>query len=315
MEAGRQYSSPSIARLTTGGYVIAWAASPATDGISTADMCFQRYDASGAGTGASTCIAGAHRSAGGPSVVARPDGGFTIIWNEASNSTDLSGLHWQDYDQSGNAQGAIQSGPLPISLSAQRLVGGGYVKLLQTAGQVPAVTFQLYAPDGAPIGSPQPVADKAQLAGGVVALAGGGFAVVWLQNDGSSIAGMTRAFSADGTPLGEPVPLAPNTLGPINCGRNGTVAICPAFQNLSGVIATDDGGYIVAWADGTGLGTGGDSFARQFRADGSPAGAVVGRIGNGVIGPIAAVSPDAFVMAISDAGGISALHVVAVPLR
>jgi hypothetical protein len=241
-------------------------------------------------------------------VVARPDGGFTIIWNEASTSTDLSGLHWQDDDQSGNAQGAIQSGPLPTALSAQRLAGGGNVKLLQTAGQV---TFQRYAADGTAIGSPGPVADTAQLAGGVVALTGGGFAVVWLQNG----VAMTRAFSADGTPLGEPVALAPNTLGPIDCGRNGTAAICPAFQNPSGVIASADGGYVVAWMDGTGIGTVGGSFARQFRADGSPASTVVGRIGNAVIGPIAAVSPDAFVMAISDVGGITALRVIAVPLR
>jgi hypothetical protein len=311
---GRDFSSPNIARLTTGGYVIAWATQTAADPPGTPPtLCFQRYDSSGARAGDVACVNGA-QTFGGPLLVARANGGFTIAWVHAGDTPDLSVLHWQDFDAAGNAQGVVQSGPPPLTLTAKSLAGGGFVKLLQPHTENDPVSFQLYAADGTPIGSPQPVADTARVQGAIAPLAGGGFAVAFLQRDGAALVGMTRAFSADGAPLGAPVALGPNTLGPVNCGRFGTVTICPPFQNLAGLTATDEGGYIVAWVDGTGIGIPGDSFARQFRANGSPASAVIGRIGSALNGPIATVSPDAFVMVITG-NGITALHVVAAPLR
>lgn len=282
--AGHQLT-PSIAQLKGGGYVIAWASDPSSSGLVPFDVCFQRYDANDQAVGAVTCVAGAHRSSAGPYVIARANGGFTLLWNESGNSADGSGLHWQDFDASGTAIGAIQSGALPLALDATPLAGGGYVQLSKPAGQ-DFISFQLYAADGTPIGSPQPVGDTNGLApdphltyaGGAVGLADGGFAVVWSQPDGSSSISMTRAFSPDGTPRGDPVVVAPNTLGPVNCGRYGVVAMCGAFQNIRGFIATQDGGYIVVWQDGTGIATSGDTFARQFLATGSPANTVVGRI-------------------------------------
>lgn len=309
-EAG-EFFSPQVARLTGGGYVIAWAALPA--GSSTDSVCFQRYGADGARSGSESCVNGA-QTLGNTSIVARADGGFTITWLGGGDTPGVS-LHWQDYDAAGNAQGAIQSGAPPLALRAQRLAGGGFVELLQTDGPDPSISLQLYAADGTPIGSPKPVADGAKRGQGIVALTGGGFAVAWVQFDPTGV--MTRAFSADGTPLGDPVEVAPNTLGPVNCGKSGAVAICQPFQNGSGITATDDGGYIVAWVDGTGVGELGDTFARQFRADGSAASAVIGRIASGVSGPIAAVSPDEFVLTIGDNGAsdIAALHVAAQTLR
>ncbi len=313
-ESGRRYSSPAIARLTTGGHVLAWASLAATSEVSTMTYCFHRYDASGASAAPAACVAGARPGAAGPSVVARPGGAFTIVWNEAPDSTDTSGLHWQDYDAAGTAQGAIQSGPLPIWLSAKPLAGGGYVKLLPAREAAPA-SFQLYAADGTPVGGPRPVSDAAEYAGGVVGLSGGGFAVAWMQHDASgTLVAMTRAFSADGVAAGDPLAIAPNTMGPVSCAKG--TAICPPFQYAYGIVASADGGYIVVWGDGTGEGSSGGSFARQFRADGSAASTVVGRLGD-LTGPLVAAGPDEFWMAIvdSDPAGVSALHVNAVPLR
>jgi hypothetical protein len=277
-------------------------------------VCFQLFATGGARIGADTCINGG-QSPGSPRAIARADGGFTIVWLEPDDPLDLSQEHWQDYDAAGNAQGTIQSGPPPFAFSARRLAGGGFVKLLQTEPPNRTASFQLYAPDGTPVGAQKPVAEGTTQASDIVGLAGGSFAVAWLQLDGGATVAMTRVFSADGTPLGDPVALGPNTLGAVNCGRFGTVAICPPFQTPSGITASPDGGYIVAWADAQGLGSVGDTFARQFRADGSPASAVIGRIGR-VRGPIATMSADEFVMATTDNGtDVAALHILAQPLR
>jgi hypothetical protein len=154
----------------------------------------------------------------------------------------------------------------------------------------------------------------------VVALTGGGFAVVWDQNtDSTHLSAMTRAFSASGAPLGDAVVVAPNTLGPVNCGRNGNDATCEAFQNVRGAIATDDGGYIVVWQDGTGIGTPGDTFARQFLANGSPASDVVGRLPGASGGTVAMTGGDTFVTVFaaddSDGWGVTEMHAAAAPLR
>ena len=136
-----------------------------------------------------------------------------------------------------------------------------------------------------------------------------------MQHDASgTLVAMTRAFSADGVAAGDPLAIAPNTMGPVSCAKG--TAICPPFQYAYGIVASADGGYIVVWGDGTGEGSSGGSFARQFRADGSAASTVVGRLGDQT-GPLVAAGPDEFRMAIvdSDPAGVSALHVNAVPLR
>jgi hypothetical protein len=310
---------PDIVRLRGGGYVIAWASLPNTTGIGPYDVCFQLYDSSVAGVGANACINGAHQHTSGPFVKARADGGFTIAWNEADSSLDLSGMRWQDFDAAANPQGAIQSGPLPITLTAAPLAGGGYVKLLFTQGDSPSISFQLYAADGTPLGAPKPVGDTGGVGGQVVGLAGGGLAVAWWsQLPDVSSPMTTRAFSADGTPLGDALAIAPNTLGPVGCGKY-VATTCGPWQNLSGIIAMDDGGYTISWMDGTGVATSGDTFARRFRADGSAAAAVIGRIGEGIIAPMAATAPDAFVMVVdapdSSASGVGLLRIDSTPLR
>jgi hypothetical protein len=271
------------------------------------------------------------------SPIAREDGGFTIVWLEGSDPSDLSRWHWLDYDVNGQPIGGIQSGPPPIGLSAERLAGGGFVKLLNPDPNRVGLFFQLYAANGTPTGPAKQLTDRPGVSftgpdlGVVVGLAGGGFAVSWDQRDDASSpsVAMTQTFSADGTPLGAPVAVAPFTVEPLNCDKEHATGTCLPFQNVRGLTATDDGGYIVAWVEGNAPALAMQSpsyvatFARQFRAAGSPASSVLGRIGDGSLGlqtgGIAAVSRDAFIMAITApvlvGSEIDALRVNAEPLR
>jgi hypothetical protein len=190
----------------------------------------------------------------------------------------------------------------------------------------------------------------------VAALAGGGFAVTWTQTvdrvgvavahafsaDGTPLVtstqtvtrvgvAMTQAFSADGTPLGDPAAVAPTTVPAQECtGANPVTFTCPAFQQVNGITATDDGGYIVTWVEGTAPAiamrapTVDGTFARRFRADGSPANGVIGRLANGsgqlvCCSPppplLATISPDAFVMLGPIPATFSAVQVNAQALR
>jgi hypothetical protein len=65
-----------------------------------------------------------------------------------------------DYDVNGQAVGAIHSGPPPIRLSAERLAGGGFVKLLDPHPTRVGRFFQLYAADGAPTEPAKLLTDK-----------------------------------------------------------------------------------------------------------------------------------------------------------
>jgi hypothetical protein len=119
-------------------------------------------------------------------------------------------------------------------------------------------------------------------------LNGGGFVVAWLQG-GNSATVTTRMFTADGTPLGGPV--VASTVAPV-CSNN----VCH-FQILSGLAPMDDGGYVVAWTAGWGLGMPDGTFARRFQPDGTP-GAAIAKLDDGVDGAsLAPHGQDGFLLA------------------
>jgi hypothetical protein len=92
--------------------------------------------------------------------------------------------------------------------------------------------------------------------------------------------------------------------------------MCGPFQNIRGLIATQDGGYLVAWQDGTGIAVSGDTFARQFLANGSPANTVIGRIGGASGGmSAAATNPHEFALVTYGDAGVSVARVQEDALR
>jgi hypothetical protein len=267
--------SPSIARLSSGEYVTAWvfkdAAASADAGY---QVCFVRQEPGGLRLGSSSCVSGAQASPSYPTyVLARPDGGFVIVWNAAADAAVQS----QAFDAAGNPVGGIQAGAQrPVPAKAAALAGGGYVDVTVQPGglntSASMVSFQRYASDGTPIGPATSVGDS----GGIMALpavplTGGGFAVAWLQDltVGAPTA-MARMFADDGTPTGGPVVVSGT---PPTCG----VSTGCQYQGLAAMSPIDDGGYVVMWWDGFGRGTPLGTFARRFLPDGTPT-PVVGKI-------------------------------------
>jgi hypothetical protein len=97
-------------------------------------------------------------------------------------------------------------------------------------------------------------------------------------------------FSADGTPVGPP--FQASGIAPV-CS-NGSCQ----FQVLRGLTPMDDGGYAVAWMSGFGSGGVTGTFARRFRADGTP-GSALGKLDDRDMPGAAMVRnghPDTFVM-------------------
>jgi hypothetical protein len=309
----------SIARLSNGNYVAAWVATSGQPGLSSTvyQVCFQRLDANLARLGANVCLADAQAADAPTAVLPRPDGGFVIVWHMDSSPyppTVTASERSQAFDAAGNAVGAIQQGPQqPVPATAAALAGGGYVVVSAAAGNpVPPdasnLSFQRYSADGTPIGSPTSVGDKAGLPGAqVVPLAGGGFAVAW--NEGPHSLTFTRMFTADGTPVGEPVLSGGD---PLYCSNPSGCT----FQDVLGLTPMDDGGYLVVWRNGYGVGGSTlGTFARRVKADGSP-GAAVGTLTGRILLAVSPAGPDGFVLVWIDAAGhISMQRFDATPLR
>jgi hypothetical protein len=297
------HKGQSITRLGNGNYVAAWVATNGDPGLAATlwQVCFQRLDANLARLGPNACVTDAQATTQPTQVLARPNGGFVIVWS-IIESVSSGTMHYaersQAFDAAGNAIGGIQDGPQqPVPSTAAALTGGGYVAVSAAVGNpvppsVSNLSFQRYSADGTPIGSPTSVGDKGGLSGArVVPLAGGGFAVAW-NGAGPAPAVYTRTFTADGTPVGEPVLAGGVTLF---CSTSG----CP-FQYLVGLSPMDDGGYLVLWGDGFGRGSPGGTFARRFKADGSP-GAAKGQVRT--TGQPAPAGPDGFVLVWAEDGG------------
>jgi hypothetical protein len=310
----------SMGRLSNGNYVAAWVATSGDPAQSstTYQVCFQRLDASLARLGANVCLADAQAANAPTAVLARPDGGFVIVWHTDSSpypATVTASERSQAFDAAGNALGGIQQGPQqPVPATAAALAGGGYVVVSAAAGNpvppyVSNLSFQRYSADGTPIGSPTSVGDKGGLPGAqVVPLGGGGFAVAW-NGPGPNTLTFTRMFTADGTPVGDPVLSGGDPLfctSPSGC----------TFQDLLGLTPMDDGGYLVVWRNGFGVGGSTlGTFARRIKPDGTP-GAAVGTLSNILLLAVAPAGPDGFVLVWLDAGGhISMQRFDATPLR
>ncbi|GAA5494046.1 hypothetical protein Rhal01_00202 [Rubritalea halochordaticola] len=188
---------------------------------------------------------------------------------------------YSDINASGTGR---QRGPV-----VQALTGGGFAAVWQSSGgpgdtDDGDVYTRVYNASGVAISStirvnesdPSGVADE-QREMAVVALSGGGYAVVWRDdndNSGNTDDLYVRAFNANGTAKGASVQLGSNTLhGPL-------------FQDFGDAVALDDGGFVVSWrtrtsgssgtgtsADGTNSGYG--AFYQVFNADGTAESAVL----------------------------------------
>jgi len=270
---------PSIAALSNGGFVIAWADS--SNGFNF-DIRAQRYNASGVAQGTeflvnSTISNGQTDS----SIAAFSGGGFVIVWGDFSQTggdTSSAAVRAQRFDASGVAQGAeflvntsTLNGQFLPSVAA--LVGGDFViAWTDSSGTAPdtsgnAIRAQRFNASGVAQGTEflvNSTTTASQDNASVAPLAGGGFVIAW--QDGSTTGGDTssdaiRAQRYDASGVAQGPEFLVNT----------TTTNRQEFPRAAGL---NNGNFVFAWRDNSN-GTDADIRADIFAPNATPTGAVV----------------------------------------
>jgi len=226
---------PSVAGLSGGGFVVAWAADQ--NNIS---IYGQRYDVAGAPVGTEFLIGGPLASV--PVVAALADGGFVVVWQARDQNAE--GVFGQRFTADGSRAGAA----FPVNTftlgtqdrpSVAGLIDGGFVVTWESDGRDGSgwgIYGQRYDMTGAALGVEFRVnthrADD-QVLPVLAGLTDGSFVVVWMSEDGSDYGIYGRRYAADGSPEGKQFRINRTTVG---------------NQGLPSVAPLDDGGFVVAWA-------------------------------------------------------------------
>ena len=272
-------SSPAVASLADGGYLVAWQ-SDSQDG-SSFGIYARRYASDGqAATGEFRVNTTTSGSQSEPSVAALGDGGAVIVWQSDGQDGDGLGIYAQKYAADGLAEGGefrvnthlagAQSLP-----SVAPLADGGFVVVWQSDGQDGSylgVYGQRFDEAGSAIGGEFLVNTTTAWSQGapvVAALSTCGFVVSWNSSgqDGGGYGIFARNYDAEGHPAGGEYRLNAWTTGD---------------QTLPVVATVSDGGFLAAWQS---KGQDGDDwgiYAQRFDADGNvffgrnhePAGAI-----------------------------------------
>jgi hypothetical protein len=159
--------------------------------------------------------------------------------------------------------------------SIMPLLGGGYVVFRQPIANV--WVLQRHGADGQPVGPETTIAPPfggiEPVVPTVAPLAGGGYALMWLQRGADGVYDVyTKSYTSAGTVMGSPLRIART-----EPGRASRPPAVPQLTALAG------GGYAIVW----GLQPGDSGvYAQRFNADGSPAAAAhqVAAEGNGYLG-------------------------------
>ncbi|MEQ9124703.1 MAG: cadherin repeat domain-containing protein, partial [Alphaproteobacteria bacterium] len=239
-----------IARLADGGYVMAAQPDNAVHGSSGHDLFAQRFDADGAPAGGifqvNSTTSGDQRDA---NVVGLKNGGFVLTWESQNQDGSGFGVYGRQYNSSGSAIGGEfrinsttsneQSAP-----SVTALEDGGYVVTWQSDGQDGSdfgVYAQRYNSSGTKVGGEVRVNTHTtfnQSDSDVEGLSDGGYVVAWesFNQDGDRDGIYLQRFDASGTKVGSEIQV--NDVG-------------AGDQDDPTLAALDDGGFIVAWEDGS----------------------------------------------------------------
>jgi Ca2+-binding RTX toxin-like protein len=273
---------PSALGLSDGGFVVVWEDLSGTDGDTGGAIRGQVFNADGTQRGGeilvNTSLTGTQRN---PSLTELPNGDFVVTWVDwQSNSISTADLviRGQAFTPDGvprrdeflveSETGEFQSDPSVAGLS-----NGGFVVVWEDADNFGDVRAQIYAADGSPSGDEfraNTTTSSSQRDPSVTGLADGGFLVTWEDSsatggDTSSTAIRAQAYTADGTARGE----------------NFLVNTTTEFeQNDPNVTSLPNGGFVVAWEDGSSEPTGSLEAkirAQIFEAPDAPASPVAGQ--------------------------------------
>ncbi len=270
---GNQYR-PSITKLASGGFAIAWQ-DTSGDGLVDLDdaVRFARYDAfgnrfnAGVDTLANTTTGSAQFEV---SMAASEDGKFVLAWTDASEAApdfDNRAVRFQLFNADGSKSGTekIANTTYPASQDkpSVTVLTGGNIVVTWTSDDVNAsstenIIRRVFNASGAPVTgeavvNTQTVGDQTKST--VHALSTGGFAVVWEDREDSAVTGnqtktFIRFYSSGGTAAGNPVVANTSTAGdPQEAG----------FAELT------NGKIVLTWSDFDPLGTG-DGSGYSVRA-------------------------------------------------
>ena len=267
-------TSPSVAGLAGGGFVVAWDSEQ--DG-SESGIYARRFDAAGVPLGGEFRVnTWTNSDQLEPVLAALPDGGFLVAWHSYGQDGSAYGVYAQRFGAAGAAVGGefrvneTTAGNQAIPGIAALPDGGWVVAWVsEVANAWPEdrdVYVRRYTSEGTPLSGEMRVnAHTVEDQGfpGVAALAGGGFVVVWHSQpqDGDGYGVYAQRFDSAARPLGGEF-------------RVNTTTELP--QLLPTVAALDDGGFVVCWSTGytwyEGWPDDMDLYGQRFDADGQTVG-------------------------------------------
>ncbi|MEA1648893.1 hypothetical protein UAJ10_07660 [Nitrospirillum sp. BR 11164] len=268
--AGDQ-TAPSTVALADGGFEIFW-----TQGGEGRQVFGQRYDANGAAVGSQTTIAvDAYASAANgkqSKAVLLANGTMLVVWG-GSNATGPV-FYGQLFNALGTALGSrfvvstyqgTSANVEDVSLAA--LPDGGFIASWaawsDTSGKGWDVYAQRFDASGGTVGSyflPQGYAPYTDHNTASAALKDGGYVIVWQSTD----PGYNGGYNADPANIwSQRYDASGNAVG----GKIQVNSYTTADQSQPAVVATADGGYIVAWRSNGQDGQGYGIYAQRYDAN------------------------------------------------
>ncbi|HEY0012777.1 MAG TPA: M10 family metallopeptidase C-terminal domain-containing protein [Allosphingosinicella sp.] len=254
--------NPTVAALPGGGFIVAWGKTYGGDPDTGQDIAAQMYDAAGNEVGSRSEVASRSAfNALAPSVTMLADGGFVVAWYDDDTSAQPRAriVKAQLFDSSGAKVGA-EFAPGGTTLFQGRadvaaLAGGGFVvtwSAVNADGDGAGILYRVYDGGGTAVGAATLANARTGRDQDLVSaapLSTGGFVLTWWDDspgaDGSASGIRAQLFDAAGAKLGPEFVV------------NATVA---GIQRAPSV-HSHPGGFVIAWEDHGGAGSGDTSGA------------------------------------------------------
>ena len=319
-------NKPALAALDDGGYLLVWPVRQSNGGGDDHNLLAQRFDANGVAVRAVQQINSITLSSYLFSTVAAAglaDGGYVVTWTAPRTADTSLDIYARRFDAQGvacpcGAEKRVNTFTDSLNLAIRTspavaaLADGGYLVTWVSSGQSgfagSAIYAQRYGANNSPIGSetlltPDTFGDLLGASSPAVSgLAGGGYAVTYVFARRETVPVIAvQSFRADGSALAAPSPANP-VFGPRpTCTRQGSFFPCPRPVASPAVAALDDGGFVLAWAEGSSPGPipaifAFESQARRYGADGAPAGAPGRVAASGIRPAVSGTSLGGFVL-------------------
>ncbi|MET0085235.1 MAG: immunoglobulin-like domain-containing protein, partial [Sedimenticola sp.] len=262
-------SDPQVTGLSDGGFAITWT-SKNQDGNKEAVIA-KTFDADGNDTSSEIQVnqytKGEQEQ---PDIASLEDGGFVIVWETDKQDGSGEAVMGRTFDADGTPQNdefivnTYSSGDQDDA-TVTGLADGGFVVAWESKnqdGDDRGVFAQRFDSDANKAGSEFQVnteTDEDQHEPSITGLANGGFVAVWTSEDqdGSKEGVFGQVYDADGNKVG----------GELQLNQYES-----KDQDTPEVSALSDGGFVVVWESKDQDGSNEGVVAREFDADGSPAG-------------------------------------------